>query len=82
MHGPGKSNVERISEYLNDRDMACFKCGYNLRGLISAVCPECGTGIQLQHWYGGDDGVEAARMAAYLRDHDLFCKKCSTNRIV
>jgi hypothetical protein len=26
-----------------ERDIFCDKCGYNLRGLKQAVCPECGT---------------------------------------
>jgi len=29
-----------------DRDIFCQTCGYNLRGLISSRCPECGTSIE------------------------------------
>lgn len=30
-----------LREYLNDRDVPCPSCGYNLRGLTTDVCPEC-----------------------------------------
>lgn len=30
-----------------DRDAFCFECGYNLRGLTSDRCPECGESIDL-----------------------------------
>ncbi len=28
--------------FLSERDVACPGCGYNLRGLVGRVCPECG----------------------------------------
>lgn len=31
-----------VREYLADRDSPCPTCGYNLRGLDSDKCPECG----------------------------------------
>ena len=33
--------------YLRDRDAACPLCGYNLRGLTSSRCPECGRRVRL-----------------------------------
>lgn len=30
-----------LTEYLAGRDVACPGCGYNLRGLQGAQCPEC-----------------------------------------
>jgi len=31
-----------------DEDIACLKCGYNLRGLpTDDACPECGTAVML-----------------------------------
>jgi len=36
------SDRELLRAYLADRDAACPVCGYNLRGLDSQKCPECG----------------------------------------
>ncbi len=36
-----------LVEYLADRDVECPKCGYNLRGLEQAVCPECSRVLRL-----------------------------------
>ena len=33
--------------WLRDRDAACPLCGYNLRGLTSPRCPECGEAVEL-----------------------------------
>jgi DNA-directed RNA polymerase subunit RPC12/RpoP len=33
--------------YLKTRDVKCPLCGYNLRGLTSPRCPECGKELQL-----------------------------------
>jgi hypothetical protein len=40
-------NTQPLLEYLRERDVACPLCGYNLRGLSSARCPECGREVQL-----------------------------------
>jgi predicted RNA-binding Zn-ribbon protein involved in translation (DUF1610 family) len=34
-----------LREYLAGRDVGCDGCGYNLRGVMGVVCPECGTVI-------------------------------------
>ncbi|MEM0913736.1 MAG: hypothetical protein AAGB29_03515 [Planctomycetota bacterium] len=31
-----------VAAYLRDRDAACPRCGYNVRGLTQPRCPECG----------------------------------------
>ncbi len=36
-----------LLQFLSDRDVACPLCGYNLRGLTSPRCPECGRELQL-----------------------------------
>lgn len=36
---------ERAARYLKDRDVPCPRCGYVMRGLESAGCPECGQEI-------------------------------------
>jgi hypothetical protein len=33
----------RLRRYISVRDSLCGKCGYNLSGNVSGVCPECGT---------------------------------------
>ncbi len=38
---------ELIRSYLADRDFPCPGCRYNLRGVESPVCPECGRTIEL-----------------------------------
>lgn len=38
-----------LRTYLNEHGMPiCMKCGYDLRGLDSATCPECGTEFDRQ----------------------------------
>lgn len=37
-----------LTEYLAERDEACPRCGYNLRGLTGGRCPECGDQLRLQ----------------------------------
>ena len=34
-------------DFLRDRDVSCPLCAYNLRGLTSARCPECGHELRL-----------------------------------
>jgi hypothetical protein len=34
--------VEGLLKHLENRDMDCPACGYNLRGLAGESCPECG----------------------------------------
>jgi len=36
---------ERAARYLKSRDIPCPGCGYLMRGLESARCPECGREI-------------------------------------
>lgn len=36
-----------LLDFLRDRDVACPLCGYNLRGLTSPRCPECGRDLRL-----------------------------------
>lgn len=35
-------NGEKLAGYLAERDVACPRCEYNLRGLKRRSCPECG----------------------------------------
>ena len=42
-----QSTEEALLDYLRDRDAACPLCRYNLRGLTSGRCPECGRALQL-----------------------------------
>ncbi|MCC6580429.1 MAG: hypothetical protein IT440_08300 [Phycisphaeraceae bacterium] len=36
-----------LLDYLQQRDVKCPTCGYNLRDLRRARCPECGSGLGL-----------------------------------
>jgi len=33
---------EALREFLAERDAACPRCEYNLRGMVGTACPECG----------------------------------------
>ena len=37
-----------LAGFLSTRDVKCPLCGYNLRGLTSGRCPECGEALRLQ----------------------------------
>ena len=50
--GPDAARVERSADpvlvgYLAGRDAPCPRCGYNLRGVESSRCPECGGALEL-----------------------------------
>lgn len=36
-----------LTQFLSDRDLPCPGCGYNLRNLTSANCPECNQSLEL-----------------------------------
>ena len=44
---PGGGEDALLIEYLHERDEPCPLCGYNLRGLRSRRCPECGRDLRL-----------------------------------
>lgn len=39
---------EVLRVFLTDRDVPCPVCRYNLRGLGSTTCPECGVRLDLR----------------------------------
>lgn len=45
-------HAERLARYLADRDLPCPKCKYNLRGVRSEKCPECGAALNLESLAG------------------------------
>jgi DNA-directed RNA polymerase subunit RPC12/RpoP len=49
-----------LTAYLADTDVACPRCGYNLRHLTGTRCPECGDEIQIQV------GLVDPRMRPYI----------------
>jgi hypothetical protein len=46
MTGPPAANY--LHDYLREQDIPCPGCGYNLRGLTSATCPECNQALELR----------------------------------
>jgi hypothetical protein len=49
-----------LHTFLQDRDVPCPLCGYNLRSLSGDRCPECGTGLLLQV------GLTEPRLGSYI----------------
>lgn len=63
MTQPDTSRVLEV--YLENRDEACPRCGYNLRGIKTAECPECNAPVRL----------EIARPRSVLW-HSVVCVMC------
>jgi len=40
-------DAQLLASFLADRDVPCTSCGYNLRGVASGECPECGKAITI-----------------------------------
>jgi hypothetical protein len=38
---------DSLIDYLRNRDVVCPQCDYNLRGLVTPRCPECGQALKL-----------------------------------
>ncbi len=47
-HAAQVPHAERLTRYFSDRDRACPRCKYNLRGVRGEACPECGESIRLE----------------------------------
>jgi hypothetical protein len=43
----GTDDTAALLEFLRERDVACPLCEYNLRGLLTPRCPECGRKLVL-----------------------------------
>lgn len=48
-------DAEALRSFLAERDAACPSCGYNLWGLQSDQCPECGREMKLELSLAQDD---------------------------
>lgn len=44
---PADRDHQVLRDLLADRDIACERCGYNLRGVTAGECPECGAALRL-----------------------------------
>lgn len=42
----GREGKEALAEILGAHDYPCYKCGYDLRGVREARCPECGREVR------------------------------------
>lgn len=58
-----------LAGFLSDRDAPCESCGYNLRGVTTLFCPECGAVIPRP------PHEEVARIEG-RKDNLLWCPKC------
>ena len=56
----GDDAPDLLCKFLEKRELPCPRCGYNLRGLTSSRCPECGDELALQV------GLVEPRMGAYI----------------
>ncbi len=45
---PAPAGTFGLAEWLAERDAPCPACGYNLRGVASDKCPECGATLELE----------------------------------
>lgn len=54
------ANERALIDFLRERDVECPLCGYNLRQLQSARCPECGRELELRV------GLAEPRQGAWL----------------
>lgn len=43
-----KPDQKFIQEYASDRDIPCPVCDYNLRGISTSTCPECGARLEIR----------------------------------
>ncbi len=50
---PEQGDKTLLTQFLADRDVTCARCGYNLHGVASSACPECGDDLQLGLVYPG-----------------------------
>ena len=47
-HQQGPREAELLQAWLSSRDVPCPVCGYNLRSIEAANCPECGAKLDLR----------------------------------
>ena len=47
-HQQGISEAELLHAWLSSRDVPCPVCGYSLRSIESATCPECGAQLDVR----------------------------------
>ena len=45
---PLEADTDVLRRFLHNRDAPCPRCGYNLRNLEGARCPECGDELVLR----------------------------------
>ncbi|MFI4860535.1 MAG: hypothetical protein ACIAXF_07645 [Phycisphaerales bacterium JB063] len=53
-----QDETQALLDYVAEREVACPRCGYNLRGLTQPRCPECGNGLKLT--VGSDSPINKA----------------------
>ncbi len=83
LYARAMTDDQLVAAYLADREFPCPRCGYSLRGLTRAQCPECGRELRLRLETIGpgppDAEVERARLRAYLGARNVKCPGCGRN---
>ena len=64
--GEEYSDAALVEGFLARRDVGCPGCGYNLRGLRGASCPECGEVVELAVVRSGTGKMARAAMMCAL----------------
>jgi DNA-directed RNA polymerase subunit RPC12/RpoP len=64
--GADAPEADALADYLRTRDVPCPACGYNLRGVTTGACPECGLRVTMRvaeyaphsaYWYAALSAV-------------------------
>lgn len=67
MADPASEDASQLAAFLATRDEPCPGCGYNLRGLTGASCPECRQDLQLHV------GLVEPKLASFLAALIALC---------
>jgi len=74
-----RTYTERLRLYLESPEAECNVCEYNLQGLKSDRCPECGSRIGLPANFGRPPFDPVQAFIAYAANRNVRCKYCKYN---
>lgn len=73
------TDAQRLRLYLESPDAQCQACEYNLQGLQTDRCPECGSRIRLPAHFGRPPFDPVQAFIAYAANRNIYCKHCKYN---